>query len=139
MHSTYREEGDWTPAYLCTKDRATVGELIGLRTGHGNYQQYHDRFNHDVTVTCSCGQIRSRKHVLSCPLGEARLMRKIRNKTFHEAWELALHRRVGDLVNWMESCKYPYQWKREDGAPPRAGVIIGSVRGTASPTRPEQG
>ena len=25
------------PAYLIAKKRAVVGELIGLRTGHGNY------------------------------------------------------------------------------------------------------
>lgn len=134
-----REKGDWIPAYLISKDRAMVGELIGLRTGHGNYQTYHDRFRHDATVRCSCGQSRGRRHVLSCPLGGARLMRTIRNKTFHEAWELCLSRKVGHLVEWMESCNYPHQWKREDGAPPRAGEVSGSVRGTASPTRPEWG
>ena len=46
--------------------RPTLHRLLAERSGHGDFQAYHDRFNHGVTVTCRCGQPKERGHFTEC-------------------------------------------------------------------------
>ncbi len=53
--------------------RAILGHLLAARSAHGDFSDYHERFNHDdALLTCSCGALKHPEHFLICPLGQAR-------------------------------------------------------------------
>ena len=49
--------------------RKTLGFFLALRTGHGDFQGYHQRFNHlDAKTRCPwCDNATSPKHLVHCP------------------------------------------------------------------------
>ncbi|KAJ6093851.1 hypothetical protein N7499_003182 [Penicillium canescens] len=48
--------------------RGVLGRLLAARTGHGDFQVYHERFHHrDSLTTCSCGKPKSPVHFFFCP------------------------------------------------------------------------
>ncbi|KAJ5385666.1 hypothetical protein N7509_008207 [Penicillium cosmopolitanum] len=48
--------------------RGVLGRLLAVRTGHGDFQAYHERFYHrDSLTTCSCGKPKSPVHFFFCP------------------------------------------------------------------------
>lgn len=48
--------------------RGVLGRLLAARTGHGDFQAYHERFHHrDSLTTCSCGKPKSPVHFFFCP------------------------------------------------------------------------
>lgn len=50
--------------------RGSLGRLLAARSGHGDFAQYHERFNHkDALLLCSCGQRKSPQHFYHCPQG----------------------------------------------------------------------
>jgi len=50
--------------------RATLGQLLAARTGHGDFAQYHERFEHeDAKLDCSCGRPKSPHHFYYCRKG----------------------------------------------------------------------
>ncbi|KAE8233471.1 hypothetical protein CF326_g1495 [Tilletia indica] len=43
--------------------------LLQIRTGHGDFADYHERFGHETaTLTCVCGDPRAPLHPLECPV-----------------------------------------------------------------------
>jgi ribonuclease HI len=53
--------------------RPVLGRLLAARSGHGDFYDYHVRFNHeDAVLYCSCGANKSPDHFLQCPIGQAR-------------------------------------------------------------------
>lgn len=47
--------------------RGLLHHLLAARTGHGDYAEYHQRFNHEgATLECSCGKLKHRFHVFYC-------------------------------------------------------------------------
>lgn len=53
--------------------RAVLGHLLAARSGHGDFADYHERFDHeDALLTCSCGARKAPEHFLTCPRGPSR-------------------------------------------------------------------
>jgi ribonuclease HI len=47
--------------------RATLHKLLALRTGHGDFEWYHKKFNHlDAVLTCNCGCPKTPEHLVHC-------------------------------------------------------------------------
>jgi ribonuclease HI len=47
--------------------RPTLGRILAARSGHGDFADYHERFNHaDSHLLCSCGARKARLHFFFC-------------------------------------------------------------------------
>ena len=58
-----------TPRELHIK-RRLLGLLLAARSGHGDFKQYHERFNHEeATLFCSCGKPKAPEHFFFCVKG----------------------------------------------------------------------
>ncbi|KAF5500029.1 hypothetical protein CGCA056_v014966 [Colletotrichum aenigma] len=61
--------------------RAILHHLIAARSGHGDFEQYHQRFNHtEALLTCSCGEAKEVDHLVYC---RKTLVRRQRWPTLH--------------------------------------------------------
>lgn len=50
--------------------RAALGRLLAARSGHGDFADYHERFNHeDAKMDCSCGARKDPSHFYYCRRG----------------------------------------------------------------------
>lgn len=50
--------------------RAALGRLLAARSGHGDFADYHERFNHeDAKLDCSCGARKDPSHFYYCRRG----------------------------------------------------------------------
>ncbi|KAK1837510.1 hypothetical protein CCHR01_19868 [Colletotrichum chrysophilum] len=50
-----------------TLPRAILHHLLAARSGHGDFEQYHQRFNHtEALPTCSCGEAKAVDHLVYC-------------------------------------------------------------------------
>lgn len=57
---------DKRPHELCLP-RTTLGRLLAALTGHGDWEQYHERFRHgDAKINRSCGRPKSPHHFYYC-------------------------------------------------------------------------
>ncbi|KAM3448171.1 hypothetical protein MY3296_008041 [Beauveria thailandica] len=52
-----------------TLTRLELHHLIAARSGHGDFANYHERFDHpDARVICNCGRRKTPARILFCPL-----------------------------------------------------------------------
>jgi hypothetical protein len=52
--------------------RPEAGRILAIRSGHGDFADYHTRFNHnDALLYCSCGKRKSPLHFYFCRKGKA--------------------------------------------------------------------
>ena len=59
--------------------RPVLGKLVQHRTGHGDFGQYHRRWNHpDAEISCSCGREKTPVHFFFC--------KKIRRRVPPDPW-----------------------------------------------------
>lgn len=82
-HSLFGEEEDTQPqaghqqkvpfeaAFKCPEGlklpRYVLARWIALRTGHGDFKEYHERFrHHDAELACSCGRPKTPEHLVYC-------------------------------------------------------------------------
>lgn len=55
--------------------RFALGHLLAIRSGHGDFADYHQRFQHDDAVLrCTCGSFKTPLHFFHCPLAPSRLL-----------------------------------------------------------------
>ncbi|KAK6222517.1 reverse transcriptase [Colletotrichum tabaci] len=53
--------------------RSTLHHLLAARSGHGDFEHYHRRFNHtEALLTCSCGEAKEVDHLVYCSATLAR-------------------------------------------------------------------
>jgi Reverse transcriptase (RNA-dependent DNA polymerase)/Endonuclease-reverse transcriptase len=58
--------------------RSLLGRLLAARSGHGDFADYHERFNHeDAHLLCSCGSRKSPLHFFFCRRGRRRAKRPL--------------------------------------------------------------
>lgn len=50
--------------------RPILHRLIAERSGHGDFVGYHERFGHDTTPICKCGEPRAQGHFAECRMVE---------------------------------------------------------------------
>jgi hypothetical protein len=56
--------------------RPLLGLLLAIRTGHGDFADYHERFNHeDATLLCRCGARKGPMHFFFCRIAKRRAHR----------------------------------------------------------------
>ena len=59
--------------------RPLLGKLVQHRTGHGDFSQYHRRWNHaDAELSCSCGREKTPVHFFFC--------KRVRRRTPPNPW-----------------------------------------------------
>ncbi|KAK2778478.1 hypothetical protein CKAH01_11723 [Colletotrichum kahawae] len=61
--------------------RAYLHHLLAARSGHGDFKQYHQRFDHtEALLTCSCGEAKEVDHLVYC---RKTLVRRLQWPTLH--------------------------------------------------------
>lgn len=96
-----------SPRELCLA-RNTLSKLIAARTGHGDFEQYHVRFNHFKFDPCECGKPKSPEHFYFCRLTRLR------------ARKAAGKRRTKDAIDWLLGAEdgalaFSHIWIKETG------------------------
>lgn len=57
-------------------NRLDLGHIIAARTGHGDFADYHEQFNHDdAHLICRCGTQKAPLHVFFCRIAKRRAPR----------------------------------------------------------------
>ncbi|RAL58158.1 hypothetical protein DID88_004783 [Monilinia fructigena] len=66
---------EWSPKYNTkepkelTLPRAVLHRLLAMKTGHGDYAAYHQRFDHQNNkLECSCGSAKEPYHFFKCTI-----------------------------------------------------------------------
>jgi ribonuclease HI len=76
---SYRELGITTSPKLPDElqlARSLLGRILAARTGHGDFAEYHERFNHeDAHLLCGCGARKAPLHFFFCRLAKRRSRR----------------------------------------------------------------
>jgi len=108
---SYRELGlEFKSPHAVIKNREITGYLIALRSGYGNFQEYHKRFCHNTYLECTCGSRKSKKHLLFCTQANRksdRLIRHIKKKKVGFGKFAHLYTRgLKTLAKWLEETKY---------------------------------
>jgi ribonuclease HI len=66
----YRRNGFSKATLRCPEElslpRPTLHHLLALRSGHGDFDWYHRKFNHPNNDPCSCGRVRTPEHIVHC-------------------------------------------------------------------------
>lgn len=90
-----------------TLPRATLARLLASRTGHGDFAEYHRRFDHaDAELTCTCGQDKSPDHFFYCVRGR-RLSRDLTgNPRTSIANILGTNEGITRLAKWLEDTSF---------------------------------
>ena len=53
--------------------RPILARLLAARSGHGDFREYHERFDHeDAVLHCACGADKAPDHFFFCQMGKAR-------------------------------------------------------------------
>jgi hypothetical protein len=56
--------------------RSLLGRILAARTGHGDFADYHERFNHgDAHLLCRCGARKAPLHFFFCRIAKRRARR----------------------------------------------------------------
>jgi ribonuclease HI len=72
-------------------ERPLLQRLLAARSGHGDFAEYHERFNHDeANLHCSCGRRKEPNHLFYCRKVTARLRPRLA-----PAPAAAIHRAIG--------------------------------------------
>ena len=90
-------------------DRRTLGLLLAARSGHGDFADYHRRFQHpDALLTCSCGREKSPDHFFFCRLGCSRsgLHGGPRNPNAGIPWALSFPEGAIAFRKWVHKTKF---------------------------------
>jgi len=92
---------------LLTLERHATGRILAARSHHGDFADYHTRFNHtDATLECSCGKRKSPLHFFFCRKGKA--IKTLSKQPPSEAipWLLGTAEGTKRLAAWLETTKF---------------------------------
>jgi ribonuclease HI len=85
--------------------RFTLGKLYASRTGHGDFAEYHRRFDHqDTIIEYACGRPKSPDHFFYCKLGRRATRRRWYPLTLPEVLSTTHGARC--LNRWLEETGY---------------------------------
>lgn len=87
--------------------RKALGRIIALRTGHGDFASYHNRFGHTgANLHCRCGSLKTQLHCFYCRILRHRGHRPSGSINF------LIHKLFGTsegaitLVKWLDKTKF---------------------------------
>ena len=92
---------------LLTLERHATGRILAARSHHGDFADYHIRFNHtDATLECSCGKRKSPLHLFFCRKGKA--IKNLSNQPPSIAipWLLGSVAGTKRLAEWLTATKF---------------------------------
>jgi len=105
--ASYQElQIQYKPSLLTIK-RQAMGRILAARSHHGDFADYHIRFNHtDATFTCSCGKRKSPLHFFFCRKGKA--TKTLSRKPPSEAipWLLGSEAGIERLAEWLSHSEF---------------------------------
>jgi ribonuclease HI len=82
--------------------RPILGRLLAARSGHGDFHDYHVRFEHeDAVLECSCGAAKAPDHIFYCPQGRARA--RLRGS---RRWILGTEAGAERFRKWCETTRF---------------------------------
>ncbi|APA10088.1 hypothetical protein sscle_05g048580 [Sclerotinia sclerotiorum 1980 UF-70] len=87
--------------------RATLHHILAIRSQHGDFAAYHERFNHTTAhVHCSCGKRKTPLHFFFCKKGKA--FKALTKSPPSEAipWLLSNPTGIAKLAEWLEYTKF---------------------------------
>jgi len=92
---------------LLTLKRYAMGRILAARSQHGDFADYHTRFNHvDATLECSCGKRKSPLHFYFCRKGRA--LKTLCKQPPSEAipWLLGTLMGAERLADWLSTTRF---------------------------------
>jgi len=97
------------PTELCLQ-RAILGRLLAARSGHGDFYEYHERFNHeDAVLYCSCGANKAPDHFYHCPIGQTRArirVPRLRESAGALGWLLGTTAGAKHFQRWCQRSRF---------------------------------
>lgn len=92
---------------LLTLKRQAMGRILAARSHHGDFADYHIRFNHtDATLTCSCGKRKSPLHFFFCRKGKATKTLSRRPPSEAIPWLLGSAAGTERLAEWLSYTEF---------------------------------
>ena len=81
----------------------TLHRLLAERSGHGDFEEYQERFGHEDYTPCRCGRAKTVSHFAVCPkaLEEGPTDKKLRRK-LKKPWKL-LGNDWKEYARWIEA------------------------------------
>ena len=86
--------------------RPEAGRILAIRSGHGDFADYHTRFHHeDALLYCSCGKKKSPLHFYFCRKGKAATplpgppSKKLQ-------WLLCTNAGINKLAKWITDTRF---------------------------------
>lgn len=92
---------------LLALQRPVIGHILASRTLHGDFADYHKRFQHDdAEIRCSCGKRKSPLHFFFCRKGKA--IKKLSKRPPSEAipWLLGTAAGTEKLAKWLTETRF---------------------------------
>ena len=86
--------------------RPLLGRLLAARTGHGDFADYHERFNHeDAYLLCGCGSRKSPLHFFFCYKGKRRASHPL-GPPARAVPLLGTAKGAKELASWLADTKF---------------------------------
>jgi len=87
--------------------RPILGRILAARTGHGDFADYHERFNHeDAYLLCSCGERKSRLHFFVCRKAKRRSLRPPGSPSLALPYLLGTPKGAIELADWLAKTSF---------------------------------
>lgn len=87
--------------------RPIAGRILAIRSMHGDFADYHDRFQHeDANLYCSCGKRKSPLHFYFCRTGKAYKSLSTDPPSVAIPWLLGTRSGAEKLSDWLRSSRF---------------------------------
>lgn len=87
--------------------RAMLGRIIAARSGHGDFADYHERFNHeDAHLHCRCGARKAPLHFFFCKIAKRRAKRPPGPPSTALDELLGTTSGISKLVTWLKKTRF---------------------------------
>ena len=107
---TYRSLGITSsplPPKELSLPRGILGRIIASRTGHGDFADYHERFNHqDAYLFCRCGHRKAPLHFFFCHIAKRRARRPLGPPSTTIDSLLGTSAGIQALVKWLHDTQF---------------------------------
>jgi ribonuclease HI len=87
--------------------RHILGRILAVRSGHGDFADYHERFGHeDAYILCSCGSRKGRLHFFFCCRAKRRAPRPPGAPSLVLPTLLGTPRGTRELASWLDKTRF---------------------------------
>jgi hypothetical protein len=87
--------------------RPLLSRILAARTGHGDFADYHKRFNHgDAHLLCRCGKKKSPIHFFFCYIAKRRMPRPLGSPSEMIPHLLGTPKGAAKLAAWLPETRF---------------------------------